>query len=266
MDARTASRGPFAGESPVSTLGVALLLALASCGPPPAQGVPPTSATKRPWDPALGTIPVRGRAVFRGEAPVAHELDLRSEAWCAARHDEPPRDASSLVDEQGGLANVFVFVERGLEGYRFAPPGSVVRLEQVDCVFRPRVLGVRAGQTLAVGNDDGVTHNVHVLAERNAGSNQAQVAGGQDLELVFSRPETMVHVRCDLHGWMRAEVGVVEHPFFAVTARDGSFELGVLPPGTYRLAAWHERWGELRQELVLEGTTAVAVELVFPAP
>ena len=169
---------------------------------------------------------------------------MDTEEACQAMHKTPVFDAPVQTGKDGGLANVFVYVKSGLEGKVFAPAGDPAVLEQRGCLYLPRVLGIRVGQTLAVRNADPVSHNVHPKPRNNRDWNQQQAPQAPDLLRRFARPEVMIPVRCDVHGWMKAYIGVVDHPFFAVTSTTGGFALPGLPPGEYTIAVWHEVLGE----------------------
>ena len=80
---------------------------------------------------------------------------------------------------------------------------------------------------------------------------------------VFNRSEVLVPLKCDIHGWMSTFVGVVENPFFAVSAVDGSFDLGQLPPGDYQIAARHEIFGLQKQDITITAAGAQTIEFSF---
>ena len=198
----------------------------------------------------------KGKALFQGEAPRRRKVDMGSDPACHALHAEPLREESVIVGEHGELANVFVWVSKGLEGKKFDVPQEPAVLDQKGCCYSPHVLGMRVGQKLQVRNTDPVTHNVHSFAKKNKPFNQSQQAGGQALEQVFDKEEVLMQIKCDIHGWMSTYVGVVEHPFFAVTKEDGTFEIPGLPPGEYTLSAKHEVFGAQKTTItVTEGGT-----------
>lgn len=183
---------------------------------------------------------------------------MDAEAACQELHrGKPVYDESITVDQGGGVANVFVYVQAGLEGKTFESPKEAVHLDQHGCMFAPRVIGIRAGQTLAVKNSDPVSHNIHPLPKNNRDWNEQQSPQTPDLERRFARLEVMIPVKCNVHAWMRSYIGVVDHPYFAVTGPDGGFEIKDLPPGTYTIAAWHEKLGELTQVSPAGGQTLV---------
>ena len=202
-----------------------------------AQAEPaPSAAAAQAWDAAKGTAHVTGKITFKGDAPKRRKIDMGSDATCGGLHAEAVLDESAIVDAHGGLQNVLVYVRKGLEGWKFSTPTNTAELKQQGCVYAPHVLGVQVGQPVAIHNNDAVTHNVHVYANKNSSFNQTQASGGPNLELKFERNEVPITFKCDIHGWMSNYVGVFDHPFFAVSAADGSFDLGQLPAGDYTLA------------------------------
>jgi hypothetical protein len=126
-----------------------------------------------------------------------------------------------------------------------------VKLSQQGCRYRPHVLGARVGQPIEISNSDETMHNVHALPNSNREFNFGQVKQGQTDIRTFTTPEVMVPFKCDVHGWMSAYVGVVEHPYFAVTSDGGRFELKGLPAGTYTIEAWHEKAGTQTQQVTV---------------
>jgi hypothetical protein len=130
-------------------------------------------------------------------------------------------------------------------------------------MYVPRVIGIRAGQTLAVKNSDPVSHNIHPLPKENREWSQQQSPESPELERKFARPEIMIPVKCDVHKWMRSFIGVVSHPYFAVTGADGSFTLPNLPPGDYTVAVWHEKLGDRTQTVHVAPAANVVVSFSY---
>ena len=228
------------------TLSLILLLVTTACGsaaPPP----PPTGGGKTVDSATAGTL--SGRAVFTGAPPAIETLKMTTDKACVAGAGPNPQSDRVLIGADGGLKNVFVHVKEGLDpAYSFETPPAPVVLDQKGCIYTPRVVGVRAGQVLEVLNSDDTLHNVHALPMANQDFNTSQ----KKVSRTFTVPEVMVRFKCDVHQWMAAYVGVVAHPFFAVTDASGAFELKGLPPGTYTLEAWHERFGTRSATVTLD--------------
>jgi len=191
-------------------------------------------------DPATaGTI--RGKIQIEGKMPAPKTVSLDADPACAKLH------AGGTITETGGVGNVFVYLKTGLEGKKFAVPVEPVVIDQKGCWFTPRVLGMQAGQPLKVTNSDPVTHNIHPQPQKNRDWNQSQAPEEPPLSRKFAAPEVMIPVKCNVHGWMKAWIGVLDHPYFAVTGADGTFEIRNVPPGTYSVAVWQETLGSQEQ-------------------
>ncbi len=186
---------------------------------------------------------VSGTVKYSGAKPKPKLVDMSSDPSCVAAHKGNAYDESLVVDGKGNLGNAFVYVEKGLEGKNFAVPDAAVTIDQNGCWFRPRVLGLMIGQTLDVVNSDPVTHNIHPMAMVNREWNHSQGPGDPAMHRKFTKQEVMIPVKCNIHNWMHAFIGVVDNPYFAVTKDDGSFTLPNLPPGTYTVIVWHETLG-----------------------
>jgi plastocyanin len=148
-----------------------------------------------------------------------------------------------LVTSGGKLSNVFVYVKSGLPQNSFAIPSAEAVLDQNGCRYVPHVLGVQANQPVKILNSDNTSHNVHPVPQKNREWNENQYPSAPPIVKRFSEPEVLIPVKCNQHSWMKAYIGVLPHPFFAVTGPDGSFTLKGLPPGEYEIEAWHEKLG-----------------------
>jgi plastocyanin len=213
-------------------------------------------------DPATAGAIV-GRITFHGRRSVLKKVDMDEDPQCEALHKSPVYDQSEVVNRNGTLANVFVYLKSGLEGKTFAPPSTPVTIDQRGCWFIPRVLGIQVGQTLHVTNSDPVTHNIHPRPHDNREWNHSQSPGDPPLIRKFTQPEVMIRVKCNIHGWMHAWIGVVANPYFAVTGSSGSFELNNVPPGTYTLAAWQEVLGSQQKPVTVPPSGKVTVDFDF---
>lgn len=214
---------------------------------------------------AASSVSCSGRALLDGDPPRAALLPV-SDPACRALHPRGLPDERVLAGPHRELANVFVYVKEGLAREGGAPvPAVPVRLNQQGCRYEPHVFGLLVGQPLEIVNSDPVLHNIHALAKAGAPFNAAMPPRRQPwtIRRSFTRPEVMVKIRCDVHGWMTAWAGVLPHPFFAVSGPDGRFALPPLPAGTYTLEAWHETMGTLQRTVVLRPGTGPVVEFVF---
>ena len=174
---------------------------------------------------------------------------MEADAACLAKSGPNPRSDRVLIGADHGLANVFVYIKDAFDDYAFDTPATAVTMDQKGCVYVPRVFGVRVGQPIEILNSDATVHNVHALTMQNQEFNESQTRAGMRTTKVFTVPEVMVRFKCDFHGWMAAHVGVMNHPFFAVTDAAGAFSIAGLPPGTYTLEAWHETFGTRTQQV-----------------
>jgi hypothetical protein len=220
--------------------------------PPPAPEIGP-AGVKPDAAPVIarGDGTVRGRVRFTGPAPEVREMSMAANAHCAVHHNGRVLDESVVVNPDGTLRNVVIWVSGGLEGKTYDPPKEPAVLDQQGCVFTPHVVPVMVGQQLLVKNSDPFLHNVRAATANNPPFNFGQPNKTDGTPMVFGAPERMF-VKCDVHPWMSAFVHVMDNPFFAVTGDRGAFRLPALPPGEYEVSAWHEVYGEQRQVVRVE--------------
>jgi plastocyanin len=183
---------------------------------------------------------ISGVVNFKGVPPKLKPLDMTQDPGCPSS----PQPPDAVVVNAGKLANVFVYVKEGLPQGTFAVPGDPVVLDQKGCRYNPHILGIMAGQPLKVLNSDTADHNIHDMPQTNPPWNESQSPTSKPVVKTFANPEMMIPVQCNQHPWMRAYINVMPHPYFAVSAADGSFEIKNLPPGEYTLVAVHEKFGE----------------------
>lgn len=195
---------------------------------------------------------------LEGEPPPPDELSLVSE--CQGLHTGPVHVASLLVRD-GLLQNAFVRLIDGVDPALVPPvPDTAVVIDQRGCLYSPRLVGVRPRQELRFVNSDPVLHNIHALPKLNREFNLGQPVGAGPVDRSFKRAEIMVPIRCDVHPWMAAFIGVVDHPWFAVTDEAGAFVLEDVPDGSYRAEVWHELFGIQQADVQVEEGMA---EVVF---
>ena len=244
---------------------VVVLTLVAACGSKNAAPPPQAGCGKHVDAATAGRV--SGRVVFQGAPPPVQLVKMAADPACSTGGDSNVQSDAVLVSQTGGLQNVFVQVKDGLDpAYSFDVPSTPVILDQKGCRYAPRIFGVRVGQTLHVVNTDETMHNVHALPKVNREYNKSTPVKGTRTTQTFTVPETMVRFKCDVHGWMTAYAGVVAHPFFAVTGADGSFDIEGLPPGTYTIEAWHERFGVQTQQVTIGDRQAQTVSFTFSAP
>lgn len=242
------------GLAATLTLAGFSLLTLAGCGggEKPAAEAPKTESAAAAATPdEVNGATVTGKVVFSGTKPTPKTLDMSAVPACAKAHTTPQKSEEVIVNENGTLKNAFVWVKAGLPDKTWQVPTTSVELDQSGCMYKPHVLAIMAGQNLNIKNADQTNHNIHPLPKVNQEWNESQPPGSPDKTQTFARQEIMVPVKCNIHNWMRAYVGVISHPFFAVTGDDGSFSLKGLPPGTYTIEVWHEKYGTQEQQITV---------------
>ncbi|HZQ91090.1 MAG TPA: carboxypeptidase regulatory-like domain-containing protein [Terriglobales bacterium] len=203
---------------------------------------------------------VSGTVKYDGVKPKAAKIDMSQDPACKGDNT-----AETVVGDDGDLANVFVYVKDGLGDRTFAAPTTPVELDQQGCRYHPHVLGVMTGQTVKIVNSDPTTHNIHPTPANNREWNESQPPKGAALEKTFAREEIMLPVKCNQHPWMKMYLNVVKSPYFAVTDKDGKYELKDLPPGDYTIAFVHEKLGEQTQKVTVGPKESKTVDQTFKA-
>jgi len=208
---------------------------------------------------------VTGKVSFQGEKAKLAMIHMDQDSVCVSKHSSPVTVEDGAVNDNGTLPNVFVYVKDGAEKYSFPVPTDPVTLDQNGCMYKPHVLGMIAGQTLHVISSDPTTHNIHPQPKDNQEWNMSQAPGAAPIDKKFARPEVMVPVKCNQHPWMKAYIGVVKNPFFAVTGSDGTFTLKGLPPGEYTIGAWTATFGTQEQKVTIGPKESKTVDFAFKA-
>jgi hypothetical protein len=219
--------------------------------PAPAAAPAPAPVFK-PGDGVAGVVKIKG------EAPKRRKIKMDADPKCAAMHAEAPMQDDIVVDASGNVQYAFVHISKGLEGKTFPKPAAPAKIDQKGCRYEPHVVGVMVGQDLEISNSDDLLHNVHGLPFVNKEFNFGQPTKGLVEKKQFTAKEVMMKVKCDVHPWMSAWVGVTEHPFFAVTDAAGKFAIKGVPDGKYTLEVWHERYKSVTAEIEVKGGDAAA--------
>jgi plastocyanin len=252
-------------------LAAALAVTLVSCGKKETTETAPAPAAGPATPIDMSTVgSVSGSVKLDGVPPKPKKINMAAEPACAAEHAATPATDQEVVTGDGGaLGNVIVYVKSGLPASAsFETPKTPATLDQKGCVYIPHVVALQAGQTLAVRNDDKATHNIHPVPNPNVGNrewNKSQPAGSPPIEEMFARPEVAIPVKCNVHPWMKSYIAVFKHPYFSVTDAKGSFTLKNLPPGTYTVEAWHEKYGTSEQTVTIGPKESKTVSFVFKA-
>ena len=257
----------------VGLLGMVLAASVVACGggsqdaAKPADSAAPAAAGASGGggqvDPATAGD-VKGVVSFDGVAPKNDLIKMNADPVCVKANKDPQSQVTYAVTD-GKLANVFVYVKDGLGNYTYDPPAGAPQIDQKDCQYHPHVFGMRVGQSVEIMNSDPTLHNIHALPKGNSEFNTGQPIQGMKTKHIFDKQEVMVPFKCDVHGWMNAYVGVMDHPYYAVTDKDGKFDLPNLPPGTYTIEAWHEKLGVQTASVTIGAKESKEITFSFKA-
>jgi plastocyanin len=253
----------------VGILGVTLATTLA-CG----GGSETSSTSATPSSPAAAPAgqkvdtanagSVSGTVTLDGTAPKNEAIKMNADPVCLREAKGTQTQETYMVGSDGkSLANVFVYVKDGLGNYVYDTPTEPAKIDQKECRYHPHVFGMRVGQPLEIVNSDPTLHNIHAIPKVNQEFNNGQPIQGMKMTHTFTAKEVMVPFKCDVHGWMNAYVGVLDHPYYAVTKDDGKFTLKDLPAGTYTIEAWHEKLGTQTQSVTLAAKESKDVTFTF---
>jgi plastocyanin len=226
--------------------------------PSVSSGAPPSVAAGLP---PAGHAIVAGYVKLSGTPPEMPMTRRDADPFCAKT---PTKDEEVVVGPSGGLKNVVVRITGGLAGH-YDPPSSPINVDQSACMYRPRVQAIVAGQPISIRNGDQTLHNVHGYKGPSTLFNQAQIPGLPPLVRKLGAAGDVLKLKCDVHPWMTGYVVVSDNPFFAVTGEDGQFKIGDVPPGTYTLTAWHERYGSKTAEVTVRGDKPTEVSFQYEA-
>lgn len=205
---------------------------------------------------------INGLVKFEGAAPKMGAVQMGADPYCASQHTTPATDEEAVVGAGGELANVIVFIKETPAGSY--PPAAPAVLDQHGCQYRPHVSAVQVGQTIQIKNSDSTLHNVHAMPEVNRQFNEGQPLKDMVSEKKFDKVEMKpFRIKCDVHGWMKSYMAVLPHPFHGVSQMNGTFSIGNLPPGTYTLVAWHEKFGQQEQPVTVGAKEQKSVTFTF---
>ena len=211
---------------------------------------------------------ITGTVTLKGTPPEEKQNTLiMADASCGKMHTDMPTTHHYVVGPKGELANVVVSLV-GISGKSTGASAPPVTLNQKGCEYIPSIFAVQTDQKITVKNSDPVMHNVHTAPAEGSGNavkNEAQLPNQPDLTFSFSKPEMFLKFQCDVHVWMFAWVSVFDHPYFAVSAKDGTFKIANVPPGKYKLQAAHRKAGTVSQEVEVKEGEAAKVDFTMEA-
>ena len=205
---------------------------------------------------------VTGKIAFKGKAPEMARIRMDADRYCRSAHRTAVTSEEVVVNKNGTLKNVLVYVKEGLAGKKFEAPAKTAIFDQLGCMYDPHVFAVQVGQKVEILNSDNTLHNVHTLSTKNQAFNAGQPIKGAKLFKTFDKPE-LFHVKCDVHSWMSAYFGVFDNPYFAVTGDDGTFTIKGLPAGEYTVEAWHEKYGTQTMKVTVGASGSKTADFSF---
>ena len=247
------------------------VVALTGCGggaseDQPAAPAAPESAPAAESAPAVDasqTCSIKGAVTLADGPDPDAPIKLDADPVCAGLHTSPVESSTRVTGPAGELANVLVYIKT--PGVTGKAPAEPLTLTQQGCVYRPHVAAVVVGQPVKIVNGDPTLHNVHALAKTNTEFNQAQPFQNMELEKKFDKAEMAIAIKCDVHPWMLSYISVLPHPYFAVTAEDGSFTINGVTAGSYEVEAWHETLGTKTGQATVTAGGAADLSFSFGA-
>ncbi len=216
---------------------------------------------------ALAASTITGTVTFTGSAPTLRPLAMDADPACAKKHTGPVANDMLVLGSGQTMGNIMVWVSKGLPaGKTWPAPKTPVVVDQNGCQYKPHVMGIMVGQPYKILNSDGILHNIHTLPTLNRAFNRAMPATVKEVTTSFEKEEAIFHVKCDVHPWMSAYIGVFTHPFFSVTGTDGKYTISGLDPGTYTITAWHERLGTQTASVTVGANDTKTQDWKFAVP
>ena len=228
-------------------------------------GLPPVVVASPGVPPDLANADILGLVTLIGPPPNETPIPLTPACGRINKDKNGVTTRHYVVNSEGRLANVLVYVSAGIPS-KYPAPGNPVGLDQIGCMYQPYVLGLQTRQPLLVRNSDAELHNVHFTPRNNPERNFVEIKGQVSTSMI-ENPELLLRIKCDIHPWMFAYLGVFDHPFFSVTGTNGVFHLpNGLPAGHYTVTAAHLKAGSLSREIDFRPGQQMAVEFQFPVP
>ena len=216
---------------------------------------------------AFAASTITGTITYDGKVPALKPLAMDADPACAKMHSKPAPNEMLVLGNGSTMGNILVWVSKGLpSGKTWPAPKNPATLDQKGCQYIPHVQGIMVGQPYKILNSDGILHNVHALPKINKGFNQPMPGNMKETTKTFAKPEDVFQIKCDVHPWMSAFIGVFTHPFFSTTGTDGKFTIANLDPGTYEITAWHERLGMQKATVTVAANETKSQNFKFAPP
>lgn len=233
----------------------------------------PTARAGTPYKSTGNEGTISGKVNLTGTPPAPQAIDMSQDANCKIKNPNPV--AETVVANNGTLQYAFIYIKEGtitegnkkVDSFSF-PESDQPVLDQLGCAYKPRVLGIQVNQKLTITNSDPTGHNIHALPKSGSGNeewNESQPNGAGPIVRSFKRSEVLVPIKCNQHPWMKAYIGVLKHPFYAVSGADGTFSIKNVPPGNYTLVAWHEKLGERTMPIKVDAKGTATADFTFDA-
>lgn len=210
--------------------------------------------------PAGGTV--SGKVTYEGTPAKMKPIDMSKEPSCAKMYTTPAMNESVVTGSGNSLQNVVVYVSAGAPDD--TAPSTAAVFTQKGCRYIPHLLAFQVNQELKIQNEDQTSHNIHPLPKLNREWNKSQPPGTPAISEKYDKME-FIPVKCNVHPWMKSYIFVFKNPYYAVTGKDGKFQLKGLPPGTYTISAWQEKYGLVDQTVTIGAKESKPVTFVFKA-
>jgi plastocyanin len=216
---------------------------------------------------AVAASSITGTITFDGKAPTLKPLTMDADPVCAKKHSGPVPSEMLVLGTGNTMGNVMVWVSKGVPaGKTWPAPTTPAVLDQNGCQYKPHVMALMVGQPYRILNSDGILHNIHTLPKINKGFNKPMPATLKETTTTFDKAEAIFPIKCDVHPWMQAYVGVFTHPFYSVTTTNGKYTISGLDPGTYEITAWHERLGTQTATVTVGASGTKTQDFKFALP
>lgn len=224
----------------------------------------PAKQPAAPVNPAtVGTI--TGMVKLAGTPPPMPIIEMDADPTCQKSHQGPVHSDEVVVGKDRSLGNVVVYLKSGVGNYSFPAPADPVTLDQKGCMYEPHVVTLMTHQAFQIVNSDPTAHTIYAMPQANRTWNESQPPGTSPIDKEFARPEIAIPVECNVHPWMKAYIFVFDNPYFARTSTDGAFTISNVPPGTYTIEAWQERYGTEDQQVTIAAKESKTVDFSFKA-